>query len=310
MQPTNNLQPETPSANGTAAGVLARITAEHVVPTPRYAFLMREYTVWGLWLASIALGALAVAVTIYDGLSATYALYEATHDNFWTFLVSVLPYLWLIVFAVMTVVAVRGLRATKRGYRYSTFLILGSSVVCSVFGGVLFHVFGFGFWLDNILGHQIDQYMSMEKMELGMWQAPDQGRLIGMLVATDTSADSSSTELTLQFQDASGHTWTISNDGLNERELALLQSKNRVRLLGTTTDATTFHICGVFPWMYARAMGWGEMQHERMIFEQTMAAHRRMGPGDGASTSGQVIAGAIPTDELCAHLKMMARMPR
>ena len=303
MQTTNQQpQTETTLAHGTAASILARINAEHVVPTPRYAFVVREYTLWGLWLATIIVGALAVAVTVYDGLSATYALYEATHDNFWTFLVSVLPYLWLIVFVVMTVVAVRGLRATKRGYRYPTALILLSSVLCSLLGGMLFHLFGFGFWLDNILGQQITQYMSMEKMERGMWQAPEQGRLIGMLVTTDD--DSSSTEVTLQFQDVHGQLWTISNNELNDRDLALLQSNTQVRLLGTTTDATTFHICGVFPWMYERAMGWGEMQRERSIFEETMAAHRRMTNGGDGMMPGD----PIPADQLCAHLKMMARM--
>ncbi len=300
MQTTNQqLQTETTPSTGTAASILARINAEHVVPTPRYAFVLREYIHWILWVATIIVGALAVAVTVYDGLSATYALYEATHDNFWTFLVSVLPYLWLFVFALMTGVAVRGLRATKRGYRYPTIVVLGSSILCSLFGGLLFHLFGFGFWLDNILGQQITQYMSMEKMELGMWQAPDQGRLIGMLVTTD---DGSSTDVTLQFEDARGQIWTISNEELNERDLVLLQSNTRVRLLGTTTDATTFHICGVFPWMYERAMGWGEMQRERSVFEQTMSAHRSM------SGEGGMQGNAIPTDELCSHLKMMARM--
>ena len=147
----------------------------------------------------------------------------------------------------------------------------------------------------------------MEKMELGMWQAPDQGRLIGMLVTTDT--DSSSTELTLQFQDAHGQLWTVSNDELNEREVALLESKSRVRLLGTTTDSTTFHICGVFPWMYERAMGWGEMQHERTLFEQTMSAHRRMSQkGRNSIDPASAATSTVPIDQLCAHLEMMARM--
>jgi hypothetical protein len=51
-------------------------------------------------------------------------------------------------------------------------------------------------------------------------------------------------------------------------------------------------------------MGWGEMQRERSIFEETMAAHRRMTNGGGGMMPGDV----IPTDQLCAHLKMMARM--
>jgi hypothetical protein len=305
MKTTTHQQQTAPETSGTAASILARISAEQVVPTPRYAFLLREYTLWSLWVLSIVLGALAVAVTVYDALSMTYALYEATHDNVWTFLVSVVPYVWLAVFAIMTVAAVRGLRATKRGYRYSTWFIITSSVVCSVLGSMLFHTLGFGFWLDNILGRQIDQYMSMEKMELGMWQAPSQGRLIGALVSP--AGLNPADESAFLFKDSDGQVWTIASDELNERDRMLLLSSNRVRLLGTTTDATTFHVCGVFPWMYARAMGWNEMQHERIMFEKTMFDHRRMSSGGGDSTNGQT-PDLIPTNQLCAHLKMMTRM--
>ncbi len=301
---THNSQPQTveqkTTTTTTAAAVLARIQSEHLSPTPRYAFAAREYSVWAVWGLSIVVGALALAVTVYDGMSAEYALYEATHDNFWTFLVSVLPYLWVIVFAAMAAVALIGVRQTKTGYRYRTSYIIGSSLLCSVAGAMLFHVLGFGYALDTLLGHQIGQYMSMEKIEIGTWQSPDNGRLIGVL--TSTSDDSTTTAL--QFLDSEGTVWTISNTEINDRDMHLLQSGEKVRLLGTTTDDMTFHICGVFPWMYGRAMGWGEMQHERTAFEQSMAAHRQMNGGGGMNMG----PGQVPSDQICAHLRMMARM--
>lgn len=294
-------QPTNGTKRTTAATVLARIQSEQLKPTPRYAFIAREGIVWGLWGLSVLAGALALAVTVYDGLSAEYALYEATHDNFWTFLVSVLPYIWVIIFAAMAALAVVGIRHTKYGYRYATGYIIGSSLLCSVLGAILFHFLGFGYALDTVLGHQIDQYMSMEKMELALWQAPDQGRLIGVLVPVLIASTTSNPAL--QFEDSAGKTWTISQNELNLAEMQLLQTRDRVRLLGTTTDATSFHICGVFPLMYGRAMGWSEMQQQRQLFEQTMSAHQQMSGDDMNMGSDQ-----IPPEQLCAHLRMMTRM--
>ena len=299
MNTHETTQSITPTKPTTASAVLARIQSEHLTPTPRYAFAVREYTVWTVWGLSIVIGALALAVTVYDALSTEYALYEATHDNFWTFLVGALPYVWVMIFAAMAAAAVVGVRQTKWGYRYRTSYIIGSSLLCSVLGALFFHMMGFGYALDTLLGHQIGQYMSMEKTDLAMWQAPADGRLIGVLATTPDDVIQ-----TLQFEDAAGNLWTISNTEINDHDMRLLQSGDRVRLLGTTTDDMTFHICGVFPWMYSRAMSWGEMQHERVVFEQTMAAHREMAGGGGMNMG----PGQIPPDQICTHLRMMARM--
>ena len=295
---------ENSSTPSTAAAVLERIEAEKLTPTPRYAFTVREYTLWGMWGTSVVVGALAVAVTMYDALSMQYAFYEATHDNIWTFLVDALPFLWVIVFTIMIVVAVNGLKHTKHGYRYRTRYIIVSSILLSIFGGILFHVFGFGYLLDTELGQQLNRYSSMEKKELNLWQAPEEGRLIGTLLRRE--GEELEIPTVLYFQDMYGEIWTISDGELNAREMMLLATENRVRLLGTSTAPSVFHVCGVFPWMYERAMARSEMQQERLKFEQKMTAHKQMMAPDPTLTPER--PEPIPIDALCAHLEMMERM--
>lgn len=316
MNPHN--QHTTPNLqNNTVHSVLTRINSEHLTPTPRYRYVVREWGIWSLWGVSVLVGALALAVTVYDALSATYSLYEATHDNFWTFMVSVLPYIWLIVFIGMTLAAVWGLRATNRGYRYPTIVILGSSIVCSVAGGLLFHEMGFGYVLDTVLGRQLPpfMYMSMEKKELGNWQSPEQGRLIGMLLpsseinldgnssaATSTvEDDTKGADNTLQFIDVEGQEWTITTSDLRARDQELLTSHSRVRVLGTSTSPTFFHICGVFPWMYERAMAWSEMQHERLAFDEAMnSRHKEV--ETYVPTSSEEVQEILKEDALCMEV--------
>ena len=292
----------------TLSAILARIESEQLQPTPRYTFLLREWSVWGLWGLTVAVGALAVAVTMYEAMSIQYALYEATHHNFGTFVVDALPYVWVFILLLMTLAAVPGIRHTKRGYRYGAVTIIGSSLLCSFGGGAFLHVLGMGYVLDTVLGQQINRYQSMEKMELAQWQSPEQGRLIGMLVAP--RADTPETDLDvvpgLQFQDQSGVLWLITDSELTAREMALLSSERRVRLLGTSTSPGNFHICGVFPWMYDHAMPWADMKQQREQFESRMRAHKQM-MQDTLRTPDSYPS-PIPTNQLCAHLEMMGRM--
>jgi hypothetical protein len=301
----NNLDTSSPTPNQTtpsvAARVLERIEVEHVTPRPRYTFVVRECLLWTLWVLTVLVGAAAVAVLLYVGMNATYAFYEVTHHNFLTFLFAVLPYLWLILLVVMAYVAVFGLRQTKRGYRYSVVALVGSSLIASLGGGALLYAFGFGHALDQLLGREIAQYMSMEKMELKLWQMPASGRMVGMVVPRP---EVMTRDAKLQFKDSNGVYWTVSSTELTEYEMQLLLTKNRVRLLGTSTAPQVFHICAVFPWMFEKAMAQAEMEHERRLFEARIRDFTRL--HDASDPASEL----VPQDKLCSHLEQMSKRGR
>lgn len=287
----------------TAQSVLNRIEHESITPTTRIRFLLGEWGIWIVWVGTVVFGAAAVAIFGYVAMSANYAFYEATHDNFFTFLIAVMPYVWIILFASMTYLSVYELKKTKRGYKYTTPFILSSSVLFTALGAMLLHGFGVGYLLDQKLGQQVSLYMSMEKMEQKMWQMPEDGRLTGRLLATSGLEEVTATTV-LNFKDGGGVVWRLSTGELRPRDIALLQMGEKVRLLGTSTSAFTFHVCGVFPWHQGRAMGRKEMEQERREFDQVMGEHKRMQPPKEAG----VLPEPVPVERLCSHLAIMQRM--
>ena len=124
--------------------VFSRIQGEAISPRSKLVFQSREFAVWALWTLSIVVGAFSVAVVGFVLTHHEYALYEATHENFATFIVEALPYMWILTFGLMAAVAIFNLRHTKHGYRYPLWQVFGSSVVLSLVGGGVLHVFGFG----------------------------------------------------------------------------------------------------------------------------------------------------------------------
>lgn len=260
-----NISPSSPNLK---QDILRRIDNEQICPRSRLFFTSRECFVWTLWLASILVGALAVAVLLYVGVYMQYALYEATHQNWITFSVTVLPYLWLSVFAAMSYLAVKEFRSTKRGYRFKTVQVLASSFVISVLGGVALHGLGFGFALDHALGTQMGMYMSLEKSEHARWQQPEKGRLVGqvqpapaLLAPTDT----------IRFVDSDGAAWQLITVELAAADLNLLVPERRLRLLGLITAPEQFHVCGVFPWIYETALDRDVLREQRQAFEERMS---------------------------------------
>ncbi len=285
--------PVTPS---TAMRVLERIQLEAITPTPRWQFFLGEGVLWLIWLGTVVFGSAALSVTTYVAMSATYALYEATHENFVTFLIQSMPYVWLILFSIMAYLTVYEIKKTKRGYRYGTLVILGSSLICTVIGSVIFHAMGLGYAVDRTLGQQISMYMSMEKMERKMWQMPKEGRLVGQIHTPESGIEIA----VINFKDNAGALWRISDGEMTKKEQVLLRSGATVRLLGTTTSDFSFHVCGVFPWVQGKAMARRELIREREEFDVMMQAHSRMLEGNTPPT--------VPADSLCSHLEMMQRL--
>lgn len=291
--------------SSTVDRLFERIDAEAITPTSKFSFIATEWGIWLVWVLTVIFGATALAISGYVTMSAQYALYEATHENFVTFMVAFMPYIWVFLFALMVYLSVFEIKKTKRGYRYDTTLIVGSNIFFTFLGAVLLHQLGLGYTLDKKLGEQIGMYMSFEKRQEMMWQMPTAGRLIGVLEPVPATAE---TEVPiLNFKDKAGMLWRLSVEELSEHELVLLNRAVPVRLLGTTTSEFSFHVCGVFPWAQGRAMPRKEMREHREEFDAMMLDKMKK-IEDWGRELGELGSKNPSNNSLCATLPIMKRM--
>jgi len=245
------------------SSVLSRIDSEQLSPKSRLFFQSQECFVWFLWLLSVIIGAFAVAVSLFVMMHHQYAFYEATHNNFLTFMVEFLPYLWLFLLGLMLVLSIYNFRHTAKGYRYSILFIVSSSLVLSLAGGAALHLLGFGFKIDKLLGDNMMMYESQAKQEQRLWQQPEEGRLIGKQVLSTLSPTT-----TVIFEDISGQRWQLLVSELNGEDLDTLKTKDRVKLIGQVIDGNVklFYACGAFPELANREMKMSELSQERRRF--------------------------------------------
>jgi hypothetical protein len=251
--------------------VFKTIEENDVCPRSRWFFVCKETLVWAAWLVSVVVGAVAVAVTLFVVTRSQYALYEVAYDTFLGFFITAIPYLWLIIFAVMTWLSATNFRHTKRGYRYRIPLVIASSLCLSLAGGTLLQLAGLGYHLDMKLGQEMTMYMSQDKLERQLWQAPDEGRLLGRMVWLTTAPTT-----TVVFEDSLGQRWRLDVSELSDMDMTLLTSNHSVRLVGTSSDLTTkqFHACGVFPWHLNNPMKLSELSAERRAFVERVYHHK------------------------------------
>ena len=301
QQEKQNIQNKKTDLTG---AVLERI--EQITPDAKWKFACMNCAVWAAWALSVVFGAISVAVLIYVGDHARFALYEATHTTPLSFFAEILPYIWILTFVGMGAFAYFNMKHTKCGYRYPMWQLFGSSVVFSVVGGIVLHVFGAGHLIDTQLGKGMPLYKSLERNEAQMWQKPEEGRLLGVFSEMDEKDEM------YVFIDSETKQWNIQTAELRVRDRELLSSGNTVRVLGTTTDSKAgyFHACGVFPWMFDRDTSIADMRTDRKIFVERMYEH--MEEGDRIKGLERAVFQEnkdIPFVEgLCAELSVVKRM--
>ena len=253
--------------------VFSNIEKNSVEPTACYVFWCKNSGMWMIWLLTVLLGALATAVLLFTSSYRYYEFYEAMYSSVATFVIDALPWLWLLTLVLLTMIAARGLRLTRRGYRLSPWFVGGSSVGVSVVLGLFAHAAGFGFVIDNYLGDSSPMYYSQAERERNQWQSSASGRLLGNIVAT------SSVDAEARFIDSTGQIWTIQTQELPAADIELLSSGIPVRLIGMQIEGAqepVFHVCGVFAWHLDKHRPMEELSAERSAYVAKMAMHREM----------------------------------
>ncbi len=228
--------------------VLNRIKIEGVHPRPRWEFLLKNYLFWAVGALAVALGAVAFSAALFEIENTTWRLYLVTHSDLFSFMLSVVPFLWILALAVFVLIGYFNIRHTKRGYRYPLSLIAIGAVLTSVTLGGALYAGGYGGQIEESIGSFPPFYRPILEQERNWWLNPTKGLLGGVVVSA-----ASSSPLGFVLKDFSGHLWKIDASDLRGIDLTVLARGGMVRIVGVpiagaSASSTIFHACFVFPW--------------------------------------------------------------
>lgn len=259
-----------PSKTDLKSAVLSRIKEEKVCPKSKFSFLCINCLVWAFWIITVVIGAIAVSEAIYMSMHAGFEFFDITHGGLTPFIIDSLPYVWLLAFAVMVVLAYFNLRQTRRGYRYPLWQIIASSLVFTIAGGAVLNAAGVNMELDRMMDEMVPSYTSAEEWQEYLWLDPEGGRLTGTYVATVNA------EQQVRFSDAAGNEWVLVVHELSPEHFQLLSTGQRVRIIGESDKSQekwVFYTCGVLPWMPKSGHTFETLRASRTEVQQMLAQY-------------------------------------
>jgi len=207
--------------------IIGKIKCDHIAPVPRWHFLMKGYIFWALFLLSILLGSLSFSVIMHMVRFGDLDMLGHLQGNVATSAVMLLPYFWILFLAVFAGIAYANWKCTKLGYRYKRRWIVLGSVVVSMFLGSVFHAFGMGQVVDNLMAKAMPFYdQSKHDARQELWLKPENGLLIGKI----TSVDEVNEEMIVQ--DDNGNSWNVADHAVTWENKALEKKGKIVKVVG------------------------------------------------------------------------------
>lgn len=249
--------------------VLKRLEADAVAPRPKLHFLLKNYVFWSLWGVTLLMGAFASAAIIFQATHAGWEMYEVTHDNFITFLMNVLPFVWVVLLIAMVGLGYYNMRHTKCGYRYSLLAVIGVSVATSIVGGAVLHAAGVGRAVDEQIGRYVPFHKPVSIIQREIWSHPERG-----LVAGEVKHIASTT---VTLKSLGGDEVVMNTRELAPRDREILRSeKGMVRVIGVpSSSSTTFYACAVLPWNLGKERTLKDIRQLRAEFQERDEYYRK-----------------------------------
>lgn len=220
--------------------IIKEIEEKNIKPTPKAVFNLIGFSFWVIFVLSVAIGVCAAFTSIFMIVDSDWDVYPAMGYNFWTYLFTSLPYLWLVVFLGFLMASFLAYRATKNGYKKPTTLVL-AAISVGIFSLVgIFFAIGANI---NLHGYMMnfpiyDRFIFSRE---DMWRGERPSCLGGIITNVPNNID-------FILKDFDGHLWVVNTEQAKIYPLVVIKQNNRVRIVGEREDNNKFMAREIWPW--------------------------------------------------------------
>jgi hypothetical protein len=219
--------------------LLKKIQTRKVIQKSRLEFTFKNILFWTLFAFSIIIGGLSFSVIIFAFSQTEFDLLSHITDSKVEFFLGILPFFWIISCTIFLFISIFGIRHTKTGYRYSPFLIFGSSIILSIILGASFFFTGGAEKIEQIFAENIPIYESVAEKKMAIWSMPKQGFLSGEIIEK---------EAMLIIEDWSGKKWKIDFTNALVRGRMPLNKGEKIKIIGKISEGNIFVAEEIRPW--------------------------------------------------------------
>lgn len=228
--------------NNLTEKILKKIKKEKILVKPRWEVILKRGLVWSALGTAVLLLALAISMIIFQ-LEEEFEwellprFFEVRPPLF----LQILPYFWLFIAALLFTFVYFDFRKTKTGYRYSTTIIMISSLLLSLALGLTIFKLKTPHRLEPFFRERMPFYESVRPSMGRLWMNPEDG-LLGGIVMSELK------DKRFELEDLRGDDWEVVLIEPKPVFGLLVEPGNSVKITGKILKRNEFEAEKISPW--------------------------------------------------------------
>lgn len=220
--------------------LINKIKGDRVKPLPRWRFTLKNTLAWVIFALAVAFGAMAFSVILYAIQQVDFDLAEHLSHSPMELVLSLMPFFWAVSLIVLLVIAIIGIRNSRKGYKFTSLSLVGISAALSILAGTLFFIGGGGNWLDRKFEANVDIYKSVQDRKVSLWSMPEEGYISGAIVSVKGDQ--------LILEDFMGKEWKMDISDVDAVPAVSFEEGEKIKVIGKMTSEDTFKAEMIRPW--------------------------------------------------------------
>jgi len=226
--------------------VIKRIKQEKIEPKSKWLCYFHNSLWWAFFIVTVLLGALFLAIVFFLISDIDWSIRRYLNQGSFSFILRVVPFLWIILSFLAILLAYLNLRKTRKGYKYSWLLVSALIGIIVLTFAVILHVLKINHQTNKFLKSKIPYYQKIVCDKETLWSQPERGLLAGTVVIF-VQGDNK-----IKLVDFNNNIWeiTFKEDVVIHRKVKLTE-RELIRLIGTRKDLIQkkFEAKEVMPWV-------------------------------------------------------------
>jgi len=194
--------------NNISKNVLDKIKQDKIKPIPHWQFVLLHIVTWLGLVASIVLGSFAVGIVLREIFSTDWQNVHRIGQSGIPGFVLILPYIWFLTLGLTLFLSSLLIKHINKGYKFRPFMIIGGSILISILFGSILYATHTSDNFEQAIRDNFRPYKSFQEAKEGMWMAPENGVIIGIIIEIDP-------EIMLVINDITGQKWLINIEEAN-----------------------------------------------------------------------------------------------
>lgn len=207
---------------------------------PKWQFVIKRTLVWSILVVAIFAGAIAFSMILFQLQIIDWDIHSKLGKGPIRPFLSVLPYFWLSISAILFTIIYFDYKQTKSGYKHSGGVIIIASILISVVLGSILHSIKVSERMEQFLQRH-HSYQQLHHNPEDFWLSPEHGLLGGEIIELQEDQN-------FTLEDFKQQMWNIDASKPEMKGVIFIKPNGTIKIIGEPTGPFEFRADELRPW--------------------------------------------------------------